>query len=186
MIAFLRGKILSRTTTYVVIEVAGVGYKVHPPTSIIMSLTTDEEVSLHIYSHIREDQFTLYGFFDLVELSLFEKLLSVSGIGPRGALSMLSLHSAGSIANAVANNNASLLSSTPGIGKKTAEKMIIELKDKLLEFTAGAESDATYEVRLALETLGYSPKEIQKAVEQLEVGDKSTSTLIKEALSLLH
>ena len=99
---------------------------------------------------MREDQLTLFGFKDGNDLFLFEKLTSVSGIGPKGALSMLSVHSPSSIAHAVENGDASALSSTPGVGKKTAEKIIIELKGKLSHLLGAVETDAMYEVRLDL------------------------------------
>lgn len=185
MIAFLKGKTLSVNENFIVIDVSGVGYKVYTTLPLLLSITNDQELSLYIHSHIREDQFTLYGFSDSSDIFLFEKLLSVSGIGPKSALAMMSIHSPTSIANAVEQGNASLLSGIPGVGKKTIEKMIIELKGKLLQFRGKDESDAMYEVRLALETLGYSSKEIQKVVQEISSEEKNTSTLIKEALQLL-
>lgn len=186
MIGFLRGTVLFADEKSLILDVGGVGYTVAAPLPFLISLSEKDEVALYIHSHIREDQFTLYGFTDKSELFLFEKLLGVSGIGPKGALAMLSVHSITSIANAVEQGHADVLSSTPGVGKKTAEKIIIELKGKLIQFKGETETSATYEVRLALETLGYSPKEIHKAIELLEPGTKNTSTLIKEALSLLQ
>ena len=186
MIGFLRGKVIGSNENSLLVDVSGVGYRVHVPLPLVLSVTEGQEVSLHIHSHVREDQFTLYGFSDVSDLFLFEKLLGVSGIGPKGALAMLSVHSPTSIASAVEQGNASVLSSTPGIGKKTAEKMIIELKGKLSQFKGKDEDDSLYEVRLALETLGYSPKEIHNAVQKLETKDKTTSHLIKEALSLIQ
>jgi Holliday junction DNA helicase RuvA len=99
---------------------------------------------------------------------------------------MLSVHSPSSIAHAVENGDASALSSTPGVGKKTAEKIIIELKGKLQHLLGSKETDATYEVRLALETLGYSAKEIREALQDIKTDGKTTSTLIKEALTQLQ
>lgn len=186
MIGFLRGKALIIKDNTLILDVSGVGYKVLTPLPFLLSLEEGQEVSLHIHTHVREDQLTLFGFKDANDLFLFEKLTSVSGIGPKGALSMLSVHSPSSIAHAVENGDAGALSSTPGVGKKTAEKIIIELKGKLSHLLGEKETDATYEVRLALETLGYSAKEIREALQEIKTDGKSTGTLIKEALTQLQ
>jgi Holliday junction DNA helicase RuvA len=186
MIGFLRGKALIIKDNALILDVGGVGYKILTPLPFLLSLTTGDEISLYIHTHVREDQITLFGFKDEHELFLFEKLTSVSGIGPKGALSMLSVHSPSSIAHAVENGDASALSSTPGVGKKTAEKIIIELKGKLQHLLGAKETDTTYEVRLALETLGYSAKEIREVLQDIKTDGKTTSTLIKEALTQLQ
>lgn len=186
MIGFLRGKALKSNEQSLLIDVSGVGYRVHSPLPILVSITEGQEVSLYIHSHVREDQFTLYGFKDELNLFLFEKLLAVSGIGPKSALAMLSVHSPASIADAVEREDVKALSHTPGVGKKTAEKMILELRGKLSHLVGSKETDVTFEVRLALETLGYSPKEIHDTLQKLQTEGKSTSTLIKEALSQLQ
>lgn len=186
MIGFLRGKALIIKDNFLILDVAGVGYKVLTPLPFLLSLTEGQETSLHIHTHVREDQLTLFGFKDESDLFLFERLTSVSGIGPKGALSMLSVHSPSSIADAVERGDVEALSHTPGVGKRTAEKIIIELKGKLKHFTGKEETDTTYEVRLALETLGYSSKEIYDALQKLNTEGKTTSTLIKEALTQLQ
>ena len=186
MIGFLKGKVLTNNENSLILDVSGVGYKVHAPLPLLISLVTNQEISLYIHSHIREDQFTLYGFKDELDMFLFEKLISVSGIGPKSALAMLSVHSPASIADAVEREDAPALSHTPGVGKKTAEKIILELRGKLSHLVGQKETDTTYEVRLALETLGYSPKEIHDTLQKLQTEGKSTSMLIKEALSQLQ
>lgn len=186
MIGFLRGKALKSNEQALLLDVSGVGYRVHCPLPLQISITEGQEVSLYIHSHVREDQFTLYGFKDELDLFLFERLLSVSGIGPKSALAMLSVHSPMSIADAVEREDVQALSHTPGVGKKTAEKIIIELRGKLSHLVGGKETDTTYEVRLALETLGYSPKEIHDTLHKLKTENKTTSTLIKEALTQLQ
>ena len=183
MIGFLSGTVLQTKENTLILNVSGVGYKVLCPLPLILSLSKDDSLSLYIHTHVREDQITLFGFRDENDLFLFEKLTSVSGIGPKSALSMLSVHS---IASAVENGDAGSLSSTPGIGKKTAEKIIIELKGKLSHLVGASESDALFEVRLALEALGYSAKEIREAVKDIKTEGKSTSSLIKEALTELQ
>lgn len=186
MIGFLRGKALKSNEHSLLLDVSGVGYRVHTPLPFLVSVTEGQEVSLFIHTHVREDQFTLYGFKDELDLFLFEKLLAVSGIGPKSALAMLSVHSPASIADAVEREDAQALSHTPGVGKRTAEKIILELRGKLSHLVGSQETDTTYEVRLALETLGYSPKEIHDTLHTLHTENKSTSTLIKEALSQLQ
>ncbi len=186
MIGFLSGTVLQTKENTLILNVSGVGYKVLCPLPLILSLSKDDSLSLYIHTHVREDQITLFGFRDENDLFLFEKLTSVSGIGPKSALSMLSVHSPSSIASAVENGDAGSLSSTPGIGKKTAEKIIIELKGKLSHLVGASESDALFEVRLALEALGYSAKEIREAVKDIKTEGKSTSSLIKEALTELQ
>lgn len=186
MIGFLRGKAIIIKDNTLILDVSGVGYKILAPLPLLLSLVVGEEVSLYIHTHVREDQLTLFGFKDESDLFLFEKLTSVSGIGPKSALSMLSIHSPSSIADAVERGDAQALSHTPGIGKRTAEKIIIELKGKLSHLVGAKETDTTYEVRLALETLGYSSKEIHDALKELKTEGKTTSTLIKEALNQLQ
>ncbi len=186
MIGFLRGKVIKSNEQFVLLDVSGVGYRVHTPLPLLVSFIEGKETSLYIHSHIREDQFTLYGFKDELDLFLFEKLIGVSGIGPKSALAMLSVHSPASIADAVEREDVTALSHTPGVGKKTAEKIILELRGKLSHLVGTKETDTTYEVRLALETLGYSPKEIHDTLQNLHTEGKATSTLIKEALNLLQ
>lgn len=186
MIGFLRGSVLTTKENTLILDVSGVGYKVLCPLPLLLSLTEGDSLSLYIHTHVREDQLTLFGFKDENDLFLFEKLTSVSGIGPKSALSMLSVHSPSSIAHAVEHGDATALSSTPGVGKKTAEKIIIELKGKLAHLLGTVEDDSLYEVRLALETLGYSAKEIREALKDIKTEGKTTSTLIKEALTQLQ
>jgi Holliday junction DNA helicase RuvA len=186
MIGHLSGKVFNVNETSCILDVSGVGYKILAPLPLLVSISKNDSLSLYIHTHVREDQITLFGFKDEVDLFLFTKLLSVSGIGPKSALAMLSVHSPRSIADAVERGDAQTLSHTPGVGKKTAEKIIIELQGKLTHLTGGGDTDATLEVRLALEALGYSSKEIHQALEKLTVEGKSTSTLIKEALVQLH
>lgn len=186
MIGFLRGKVLLHNELSLVLDISGVGYRIHAPLPLLVSVTKEQELSLFIHTHVREDQLTLYGFKDELDLFLFERLIGISGIGPKSALAMLSVHSPASIADAVEREDAAALSHTPGIGKKTAEKIILELRGKLSHLVGAKETDTTYEVRLALETLGYSPKEIHDALQKLHVENKSTGALIKEALTQLQ
>jgi holliday junction DNA helicase RuvA len=183
MIGYLTGRVHAATEKDMVILVGGVGYRVLAPLPALLAHAPGVEVSLHIHTHVREDQLSLYGFQKATELELFERLINVSGIGPKSALAMLSVHSPASIAEAVEQGDAAILSHTPGIGKKTAEKIIIELKGKLGHLMGAGKSDSFFEVRLALEALGYSPKEVHDVLQKLNPTETNTSTLIKDALS---
>lgn len=182
MIGYLEGTIVRTSEKDMIVMTGGVGYRVLTPLPILMAAAQGKSVRLHIHTHVREDQLVLYGFEKETELELFEKLINVSGIGPKSALAMLSVHSPASIADAVERNDAALLSHTPGIGKKTAEKIILELKGKLGHLQ-GDGTDSFFEVRLALEALGYSPKEVHDVLQKLNPLETSTSLLVREALS---
>jgi Holliday junction DNA helicase RuvA len=186
MIGYLVGTVHTVTEKDLLLLTGGVGYRILAPLPILLAQKEGEPVSLYIHTHVREDAITLYGFATDVELELFERLISVSGIGPKSALAMLSVHSPASVAEAVERSDAALLSHTPGIGKKTAEKIIIELKGKLTHLQSAEVNDNILEVRLALEALGYSPKEVHEVISKLDPLEKNTSTLIKQALSLLR
>lgn len=186
MIGFLTGTVHSTDSSSLIIDVHGVGYKVLAPLPILVSVSEGTPISLFIHTHVREDHIVLYGFRDKNDLFLFEKLTSVSGIGPKSALAMLSVHSPSSLADAIERSDAEALSHTPGVGKKTAEKIILELKGKLSHLIGKEMNDTTLEVRLALEALGYSAKEIHEALKGMDTENKSTSTIIKEALHQLQ
>ncbi len=186
MIGFLKGSVLSADSSSLLLDVSGVGYKVLSPLPVLVAANKGDELSLFIHTHVREDQISLFGFKDEIDLFIFLKLLAVSGIGPKSALAMLSVHSPSSIADAVERGDAQALSHTPGVGKKTAEKIIIELKGKLAHLVGAVETDTTLEVRMALETLGYSSKEIHDGLQGLTTEGKSTSSIIKEALQKLQ
>ncbi len=186
MISYLEGTIRSVSEKSICLLVGGVGYEVFTPLQSLLTLSEGEKTSFSIYTHVREDQLTLFGFTTKDEKFVFEKLMGVSGIGPKGALGILSVHSPASIASAVAQNDVALLSHSPGIGKKTAEKMIIELRGKLDSFLGAGTSDALFEVRLALEALGYAAKDVHDALSSLKDSTKSSQTLIREALAYLQ
>lgn len=186
MIGYLNGTVLSIRGDHLILLVSGVGYKVLTPLSLLVGIQEESTLSLHIHTHVREDQLSLFGFQDESELSVFEKLISVSGIGPKSALSMLSTNSPSSLAQAIESGDVATLSRTPGVGKRTAEKIIIELKGKLAHLASGEENKELEEVRLALEALGYSSKEIHDALKDVESKGRSTGAIIKDALAQLH
>lgn len=187
MIASITGKITLIKDKFMVIETNGLGYKVHVSPDIIDRHTknTNTEISLFIYSHIREDAFDLYGFLEYSDLEFFEMLISVSGIGPKGALLILAVASTSTLKKAIKQNDLGYLTKISGIGKKTAEKMILELRDKV---GIAEENDSSLQNELdvleALKALGYSQYQVRETLKQMD-GTLDTNTKIREALKIL-
>ena len=153
MIASLRGTLQHKGDTSIVIDVGGVGYEVHITVGGFLALPSlDEELFLYIYSHIKEDGFTLFGFSTIVEKETFQTLLHVSGIGPKLAVAVLSAMSPGDFSSAILSDNLSALTKISGVGKKTAERMCLELKDKVA-FIPASESTVATPVASAVESL---------------------------------
>ena len=200
MIAYLRGKLLETTCTSCVIDVGGVGYEVAIPLSTFDKLPRPgEETALHILTQVREDAITLFGFAAPEEKSLFQALIQVTGIGGKLALNILSGMSVANFCDAVANRDVKALSRLNGIGKRTAERMVLELHDKLESFgfaAAGApgRSEATLEhvndTALALEQLGFKRDAIRKVLQQLTTempeSEQNTENLLRAALAKLN
>ncbi|GAW92722.1 Holliday junction branch migration protein RuvA [Calderihabitans maritimus] len=170
MIAYLRGNLQDKAADNIVVEVGGIGYQVIVPAGVLAKLPPPgQSVMVHTYLHVREDGLQLFGFLDLGELELFKTLLSVSGMGPKNAIAALSTMPAEQIRQAIITENVNALTNIPGIGKKTAQRLILELKDKLgkqlkeevLVSTAQGETSALNDALEALIQLGYSPQEIQ-------------------------
>lgn len=172
MISSIEGRVLARNKDNVVISLGGLGVKVFAPANLLLQLRPGEPVFLHTHLHVREQELALYGFAEAQDLSLFEMLLNVSGIGPKSALAVLSAMSVDALRLAISQEQPGVLARVPGIGKKTAEKIVLELKDKVAategisaELAALSEADA--EVIDALTALGYSTVEAQRAVQGL-------------------
>lgn len=191
MIAHLRGKLISKHPNQAIVEAAGVGYEVNisiPTFSALPSLGA--EVALFVYTHVREDALALYGFLKNEEKQLFERLISVSGIGPRLAITILSGMAAEATVAAIQGNNVAALTRIPGIGKKTAERMVLELRDKLQIFavpaTVAAASPLEEDVLSALVNLGYQRAEAEKTLARIErSGGESFDALFRRALAAL-
>ena len=172
MIASLRGKLQSLRTDGAVIDVGGVGFQVYMPFSTMSSLgTTGSEVFLFTHFHLREDGATLFGFATEEEINLFKALLSVSGLGPRLALAMLSAMDVRQLVAAIASGNTALLTQVPGIGKKMAGRLVVDLKDKIAsgwaELPEVELGDSSTDVLAALASLGYSTTEAARAVASI-------------------
>ncbi|MFZ5643137.1 MAG: Holliday junction branch migration protein RuvA [Bacillota bacterium] len=197
MIAFLKGKLHSIRGDAAVVEVNGVGYSVQVPLSLLSQLPpSGDEVMLHTFMSVREDGMSLYGFDTLEALDIFSLLLNVSGIGPRGALSLLSVITPGNLVIAVKEENVALLTRAPGIGKKSAQRIILELKDKLkVEDFSGAfavppihSEGQSGDAIDALVALGYNASQAAVAVERAGKDMKAgapTAELVRQALRLL-
>ena len=195
MIAHLRGTLLAKHPNQAIVETHGVGYDVVIAVPTFSELpATGTEVALHIHTHVREDALNLYGFLRLNEKHLFEKLLTVSGIGPKLAITILSGMPVDEMVGAIRSGDVARLTRIPGIGKKTAERMVLELRDKLPATTGTAEvsmaaaSPVEEDVLSALVNLGYQRAAAEKALQVASLGDKAAQSfdaLFREALSRL-
>ncbi len=190
MIASVRGRIQARGTDSVIVDVGGIGLRVLVPASTLARLGgIGESASLQTYLYVREDNLSLYGFSTAEERELFELLMTVSGVGPRLALALLSGASVDSLRVAIATGNADALTGIPGIGKKLAARLVLELKGKIearggaAPAMVGATGDA--EVLAALTGLGYSAADAQRAIQSLPKGE-SLSVEEKIVLALQH
>lgn len=195
MYAYIKGSLEVKTRGYVVVETNGVGYKIFMSETAIDKLgDIGEIIKIHTYMKVREDDISLYGFNTNEELRMFELLISVSGIGAKSAITILSNISPSSFIYCIVADDVDKLKKLPGIGAKTAQRMILELKDKIKnESTIGEESateikkeiknnDNILEATSALQVLGYSRKEIELAFEKFEPNELPVEELIKKAL----
>ncbi len=194
MIAHLRGKLLAKHPNQAVVETAGVGYDVTISVPTFSGLPAlGAEVALHIHTHVREDQIALYGFLRAAEKLLFEKLITVSGIGPKLAITILSGMAADEMVGAIRGNDIARLTRIPGIGRKTAERMVLELRDKLPEVGPASTppvsslSATEEDVLSALLNLGYQRAAAEKALSIVAKNGKSGSfdVMFREALAAL-
>lgn len=189
MIAHIKGKIIDKSEKFLVIEANGLGYLVFSPTSTILnSPNVGEEISLWSYLAVRETALDLYGFETRDEKSFFELLIGVSGIGPKNALSILSLAPIEILKKAIGSGDTTYMTKVSGIGKKTAEKIVVELRDKLASLghnDADGSLRGDADVIEALQSLGYSQHEIRNALKEVSPETTGTNEKIKEALKIL-
>lgn len=208
MLAYIRGKLEIKMTEYVVIDVGGLGYKVFMSEEGIEKLgNIGDIVKVHTYYRVREDDISIFGFNTQEELKMFELLLGVSGVGARTALAMLATCTPSEFALAVVSEDVKVLTEIPGIGPKSAKRIILELKDKIKKqqvvegikeqinknekqnnkiLDIAGVKEKVDEAIQALQVLGYNKKEIEKAFEKLDVKELSTEELIKKGLNLLN
>ena len=196
MFAYIKGNLEEKSTNYVVIDVGGIGYKIFMSDIAIKEIgELDNTVKVYTHYYVREDNISLYGFLSNEELKMFELLLSVSGIGAKSAITMLSNITPSSFALAVITNDIKKLTKIPGVGTKSAQRIVLELKDKLkkeenLEEKSELEetidnTECSEEAIAALQILGYSKKEIEKALFKVEIKNLSTEDIIKAGLKNL-
>jgi holliday junction DNA helicase RuvA len=193
MIASVRGEVLEVALDHVVIEAAGVGYRINATPSTLATLRQGSEARLITAMIVREDSQTLYGFPDGESRDLFLTLLSVSGVGPRLAMATLAVHDAAALRQALADSDVAALTRVPGIGKRGAERMVLELRDKIAAVGGSAPAPAIngHAVRgpvvEALVGLGFAAKQAEEATDNVLAGDHdaTTSTALRAALSLL-
>jgi len=189
MIGYITGKPLFENSGNIIIDVRGVGYNVACTEQTKILALTQDEISLYIHTIVRETALDLYGFETETNLYFFKKLLDVSGIGPRSALGIIGLASTDTLYQAIMSNNIDFLTSVPGIGKKTAERMCIELRDKLKDYTGNTETkmkDGDHDVVDALVALGYSSAQAHKALSQIPTDIAEINERIKAALNELN
>ncbi len=190
MISHLHGKIIHMGERFAVLETNGVGYKVFAPTEVLETLgkRQGETASLWTYLAVRENALDLYGFLEKEELDFFELLISISGIGPKTALGILSVTTIKNIRQAVASGETAHLTKVSGIGRKIAEKIVLELRDKI-DFLPEEKDDGVMrdesDALLGLQALGYSEREAREALKKLPKEISKPSERIKQALKLL-
>lgn len=193
MISQIKGRLVEKTPTYVVVDCAGVGYLLHISLNTFSAIPDGEAILLYTHLSIKEDAHTLYGFIDKTEREIFRLLISVSGVGPSIARTMLSSMSTDEIQQAIATENIALIQSVKGIGAKTAQRVIIDLKDKILKtfdmdaISAMPNNTNKEEALSALDVLGFNRKQSDKVLSAILQEDSAATVevLIKQALKKL-
>ena len=193
MITQIRGRLVEKNPTYVVVDCSGVGYLLHISLQTFSALPDDENVRLFAHLSVREDAHTLYGFISKTEREVFKLLISVSGVGPSIARTMLSSMSSEEVQNAIATENVTLIQSVKGIGAKTAQRVIVDLKDKILktfnidEVSLNINNTNKEEALSALEVLGFNRKQSEKVITAIlkDSPNETVELLIKKALKNL-
>ncbi|MFO0764768.1 MAG: Holliday junction branch migration protein RuvA [Patescibacteria group bacterium] len=183
MIGSLRGRVLERGADWMLLEVQGMGFRIRVSPSVLSGLAGKTEAFVYTHDHVREDARDLFGFLAMADLELFEKLLSISGVGPKAAMTILSIGSADQIIAAIMAGNLSFLTSVPGVGTKTAQKIILELKGQLVAKEDVSSTDQ--EVVHALVGLGYSAAQAKDACKHIPDTVTDPSDKVRYALKLL-
>jgi len=183
MIGSINGKITLKTEKYVIVETNGVGYKINVSPDTISKIKVDSMLFWTLL-HVREDALDLYGFLDRKELEFFEMLIGVSGIGPKGALTILGIASIDTLRKAISTSDTTYLTKISGIGKKTAEKIVIELRDKMGETRKGESLQGELDALEALKSLGYSQSQARDVLKKISP-TVDVNTKIREALKML-
>ena len=192
MIGHLTGKIITIKPTLILLDVNGVGYEIRISINTFERISGKESISLFIYTNVKEDSITLFGFYSEVEKDMFELLITINGVGPKSALSLLSGISTDDLKQAIVTNNVERMIAVPGIGRKTAERLILELKNKVRDIKdegiISTKPSLQKEAVIALTTLGYNYSSSEKTVNKIlsELPDCSLEELIKRSLKELN
>ncbi len=185
MIGSIKGKIILIKEKFIIVEKNGIGYKISIPSGVLENVIKNkDEIHFWTHLHIKEDAQDLYGFLEYDELEFFELLIGVSGIGPKGALTILSVAPIEILKRAIGSGDISYLTKISGIGRKTAEKMVIELRDKMGKMNENDSLSQEVDILEALKSLGYSQNEARDALKKIS-GEMDLNTKIKEALKIL-
>lgn len=191
MISQLNGRLIEKNATELIIDCGGVGYSVRISLNTFSEIGDKESVKIYTKFIVREDAQLLYGFANTIERDMFVHLISVSGIGPNTAMIMLSSLIPEEIASAIQNEDVSTIQSIKGIGAKTAQRVIVDLKDKMLKIAFSSENMFSghntnrFDALTALVSLGFARKSAEKAIDKISTGEESVELLIKEALKIL-
>lgn len=186
MIALLKGTIETNTDKYVILDVNGIGYKVYISGNTFKNLPKKgEKIKLYTHLYVRENIMELYGFLNQEELEIFELLISIPGIGPKGALSVLTVVSIETLKRAIANEESAVLTKVSGIGRKMAEKIVLELKNKIGEEFIGEKTSDDNEAIDALISLGYKLRDAREALKRVPKEVEGVENRVREALKLL-
>lgn len=194
MYAFFKGKIDKIYNNRIILDVNDIGYEIYIPESDIYTLNIGEMVKIYTYLHVREDEMKLFGFKSSESLEFFKKLITVSGVGPKAAIGIISKVDTESLCVAIATENVSALKSVPGIGPKMAQKIIFELKDKVLKEKVDEIQNKVKEKTnpnieeaiTALEVLGYTQKQIKEVIEKIDIQDDSVEDIIRKVLKQMQ
>lgn len=187
MIAYLRGTIINKGLNYAILENAGLGYQIYLADNLLADLKIGVETEMYTHHHLREDANDLYGFKTLADLELFELLLTVSGVGPKSALGVLAMATTDDIKEAIMREDANLLTKVSGIGKKTAERIVLELKSKIIRLSGATISSSSVALAGgdeidALMSLGYSLAEARQSLNSIGPEIKDSGERVKAAL----
>lgn len=196
MISYIKGEVVKKGLDYIVVDNDGIGYYVNTSLSTLNKITEGSHALIQIYMHIREDMISLYGFLTIDEIELFKKLISVNGVGPKAGLSVLSTYEVTTVREIILKDDATRMSKVPGIGKKTASKIILELKDKVGTLQSIAQSGEEIsisplnseesDVLNALTALGFNAYEARQTLDKIDFTGKTENDIIKEALKNIN
>jgi holliday junction DNA helicase RuvA len=187
MISSLTGKVKHLSTSNLIVDISGIGISVNVPARVAAQTNLGSAIELHTYLVVREDALTLYGFLDLIDRNFFELLLSVTGIGPKVAQAILSINDAAGVAQAISTGDLKTLESIPGLGKKGAQRLVLELKDKVvtyLQHESKSANQISNQVEVALQGLGYSVKESKEVTSQIRNQIDEKNLDISQAIKL--